>query len=152
MDRVRPECPGTAGGPVPAPDSGGRPGRAAVRRGAQGGYGGESPGRGNATLAGWLDFAFDQDGGGGLGVAIERRWTAAHSDVGYDVTRYYDAGDWLQVLNLWGKTVTVNEPQTLVVYLIVHAPLDLRPPTVIAPAEKLWNNLRARAFPVPIVP
>jgi hypothetical protein len=117
------------------------------------GYGGAAPGPENAALAGWFDFAFDQAGGGGLGVAIERRWTAAHSEVGYDVTRYYDAGDWLQVLNLWGKTaVTVREPQTQVVYLIAHAPLDLRSPTVIAPAQSLWGTLRTPAFPVPSVP
>jgi hypothetical protein len=116
------------------------------------GYGGEAPGPENATRTGWLDTAFDRDGGGGLGVVVERRWAAAHSDVGYDVTRYYDGGDWIQVLNLWGKELTVCEPQTQVVYLIVHDPIDLRSPAIVAPAEKLWRNLRAPAFPVVMVP
>ena len=41
---------------------------------------------------------------------------------------------------------------TQVLFLIVHAPLDLRLATVIAPAEKLWHNLRTPAMPVASVP
>lgn len=109
------------------------------------GYLGSGPGPGNARLAGWFDCAFTREGGGGLGVAIERRWEAAHSDVGYDVTRYYDGADRLSVLNLWGKALTVSAPQTQIVYLLPHGPLALDEPAVAGPAQRLWNHLQTPA-------
>jgi hypothetical protein len=109
------------------------------------GYLGASPSPDNARLAGWFDCAFAQDGGGGLGVALERRWEAAHSDVGYDVTRYYDGSDGLSVLNLWGKELAVRAPQTQIVYLLPHGPLALDQPTVVGPAQRLWIHLQTRA-------
>lgn len=105
------------------------------------GYLGSGPSPDNARLAGWFDCAFTQDGGGGLGVVIQRRWEAAHSDVGYDVTRYYDGGDWLSVLNLWGQKLVVSTPQTQIVYLLPHEPLALDQPAVVGPAQRLWNHL-----------
>lgn len=114
------------------------------------GYLGDGPGPTNADRAGWFDMAFDRDGGGGLGVAIARRWTMARSDVGYDVTRYYDAGDYLQVMNLWGKPFALAVPQTQVLYLVVHGPLDLKSATAIAPAEQLWRSLHAPAQAVAV--
>lgn len=111
------------------------------------GYGGAGPGPRNARLAGWFDCAFTSDGGGGLGVAIERRWEAARSDVGYDVTRYYDGGDSLGVMNLWGKALTVSTPQTQVVYLVVHGPLPLDREGVAAPAQQLWQHVHSPAQP-----
>jgi hypothetical protein len=116
------------------------------------GYLGSSPGPDNARLAGWFDFAFTRDGGGGLGVAIERRWEAAHSDVGYDMTRYYDGSDGLSVMNLWGKELWVNEPQTQIVYLLPHGPLALDQPTVVGPAQRLWNHVQSRARPAIVAP
>jgi hypothetical protein len=116
------------------------------------GYLGSGPGPDNARLAGWFDCAFTCDGGGGLGVAIERRWEAAHSDVGYDVTRYYDGSDGLSVLNLWGKELAVSTPQTQIVYLLPHGPLPLDQPTVVGPAQRLWNHLQTRARAAVVAP
>jgi hypothetical protein len=112
------------------------------------GYLGASPAPEHARLAGWFDCAFTQDGGGGLGVVIERRWEAAFSDVGYDVTRYYDGADGISVLNLWGQGLTVTAPQTQVVYLLPHGPLDLDQPRVTGPAQRLWTSLHHPAVPV----
>jgi hypothetical protein len=109
------------------------------------GYMGDGPRPENARLAGWFDCAFD---GGGLGVVIERRWEAAHSDVGYDVTRYYDGGDWISVLNLWGKGLTVKAPQTMILYLLPHGPMELDNPQVTPPAQALWENVHHRAAAV----
>ncbi len=105
------------------------------------GYLGGAPGPDNADKAGWFDCSWTRDGGGGLGVAIERRWEAAHSDVSYDVTRYYDGGDSIQVMNLWGKGLSVSRPQSQIVYLLPHAPLALENPTVVPPAQALWDSL-----------
>ncbi len=109
------------------------------------GYLGSGPSPDNARLAGWFDCAFTQDGGGGLGVVIQRRWEAAHSDVGYDVTRYYDGGDWLSVLNLWGQKLAVSTPQTQIVYLLPHGPLALDRAAVVSPAQRLWNHLHSQS-------
>jgi len=116
------------------------------------GYLGSGPSPDNARLAGWFDCAFTRDGGGGLGVVIERRWEAAHSDVGYDVTRYYDGGDWLSVLNLWGKELSVSTPQTQIVYLLPHGPLALDQAAVVGPAQRLWNQLQMRAHAALLAP
>lgn len=116
------------------------------------GYLGESPSAYGADKAGWFDFSFTSDGGGGLGVAIERRWEAAKSEVGYDVTRYYDGGDSLEVRNLWGSELSVGTPQTQVIYLVVHEPLALDQAGVIAPAQRLWDNLHQRAQAVLTTP
>ncbi len=116
------------------------------------GYLGETPNAYGADKAGWFDFAFTRDGGGGLGVAIERRWEAAKSEVGYDVTRYYDGADSLEVRNLWGSELNVATPQTQVIYLVVHEPVALDQPGVVAPAQRLWDNLHQRAQPVLTTP
>lgn len=116
------------------------------------GYLGEAPSAYSADKAGWFDFSFRRDGGGGLGVAIERRWEAAHSEVGYDVTRYYDGGDSLEVRNLWGSELSIATPQTQIIYLVVHEPLALDQPEVIAPAQRLWDNLHHRAQTVLAAP
>ena len=111
------------------------------------GYLGEAPGAGNADKAGWFDFCTPQ--GAGLGVAIGRRWSAAHSDVSYDVTRYYDGGDWIQVMNLWGKELSIGEPQSQILYLVPHAPVDLRDAGVTPPAQALWESVHHPATVVP---
>lgn len=107
------------------------------------GYLGEHPTPYTADRCGWIDFSFREDVQAGMGVAIERRWQAAKSKV-YDVTRFYDASDYIQILNLWQAEVTITDPQTQIIYLLPHRFLDLTDETVIPPAQTLWDNLHNR--------
>jgi len=68
------------------------------------------------------------------------------------VTRYYDGGDWLSVLNLWGKELSVSTPQTQIVYLLPHGPLALDQAAVVGPAQRLWNHLQMRAHAALVAP
>ena len=61
----------------------------------------------------------------------------------YDVTRLYDASDWLEVLYLWGKEKTFVRPQISCVYLIPHRRLDFTDPAVIPPAQTVWQQIHA---------
>ena len=107
------------------------------------GYLGSRPSAENADKAGWLDMSYGApDADGGLGVAIGYRWP--DSDMrSYDVTRLYDASDWLEVLYLWGKEKTFSRPQASCVYLIPHRRLDFTDPAVIPPAQTLWKQIHA---------
>lgn len=109
------------------------------------GYGGEHPTPYTADKCGWLDFSFREDVQAGMGVAIERRWRAAKSKV-YDVTRFYDASDFIQILNLWQAEVTITEPQTQIVYLLPHRFIDFTDEAVTPPAQTLWENLHNRCM------
>ncbi len=105
------------------------------------GYLGSRPAADNAARAGWIDLSFGPPGSGaGLGVAIDYRWRDSESKT-YDVTRLYDAGDWLEVLYLWGKEKTFSRAQRSCIYLIPHEPLDLTDPAVLPPAMQLWRRL-----------
>ncbi len=110
------------------------------------GYLGESPSPYTADKCGWIDFSFREDLQAGMGVAIERRWEAARSKV-YDVTRFYDASDYIQIFNLWRAEVTIAEPQTQIVYLLPHRYLDMTDESVTPPAQTLWGNLHNRFMP-----
>ncbi len=106
------------------------------------GYLGAAPSPENARKAGWLETSFMSDGGGGLGVVIERRWEAAYSSVGYDVTRYYDGADRIEVRNLWGEKLIITKPQGQIVYLVPHGPVPLEDPHIVPPAQWLWHCTR----------
>lgn len=105
------------------------------------GYLGGAPRPGNAGRAGWVDFSYGSEGRpGGLGVAIEYRWR--DSDMkSYDVTRLYDAGDWLEVLYVWGKEAVFSRPQMSCVYLLPHKRMDFTDAATTPPAKMLWNQL-----------
>ncbi len=105
------------------------------------GYLGEAPGPYTADRAGWLDMSYGaEDCDGGLGVAIEYRWDDGHSRE-YDVTRLYDAADWLEVLHVWGEETTISRPQKSCIYLIPHRALPLAAEGTVAPAQALWSRL-----------
>lgn len=110
------------------------------------GYLGGRPSPENADRAGWIDFSYGDDTGG-LGVAIEYRWADAGMR-SYDVTRLYDASDWLEVLYLWGTEQAFTEPQTSCVWLIPHGPMDLLDEAVTPPAKVLWDHLHAEQIAV----
>ncbi len=61
----------------------------------------------------------------------------------YDVTRLYDARDWLEVLYLWGKEKTFTRPQRSCLYLIPHRRLDFTDESITPPAKALWDQLHA---------
>ena len=108
------------------------------------GYLGCGPRPENADRAGWIDFSYGaEDADGGLGVAIEYRWEDSASK-SYDVTRLYDANDWLEVLFLWGKEETFSRPQKSCVYLVPHRRMDFTDPSVPVPAQALWEQLHRR--------
>lgn len=105
------------------------------------GYLGEAPGPYSADRAGWIDFSYGApDADGGLGVAIEYRWEDAASKE-YDVTRLYDAADWLEVLHVWGAERTLSRPQRSCIYLVPHRSMPLSGADTVAPAQTLWNRL-----------
>lgn len=105
------------------------------------GYLGGSPGSENHDRAGWIDFSYGE-GSGGMGVAIEDRWRDAKSK-SYDVTRLYDAADWLEVLYVWGTETTIDRPQTSCVWLVPHGPTDLLHASAPSATEALWRHLHA---------
>ncbi len=107
------------------------------------GYLGGRPLPGNADKAGWIDFSYGADDfDAGLGVAIEYRWQDTDMK-SYDVTRLYDARDWLEVLYLWGKEKTFTRPQRSCLYLIPHRRLDFTDESITPPAKALWDQLHA---------
>ena len=107
------------------------------------GYLGERPRPDNADRAGWIDFSYGAENAeGGLGVTIEYRWEDSDAR-SYDVTRLYDASDWLEVPFLWGKEKTFTQPQRSCVWLIPHRRMDFTDEAVTPPAQALWNQLHA---------
>ena len=105
------------------------------------GYTGGAPGPENADRAGWIDFSYGDDSGG-MGVAIEDRWHDAKSR-SYDVTRLYDASDYIEVLYVWGTETQISEPQASCVWLVPHGPTDLAEGGVLSVTEALWRHLHA---------
>lgn len=93
--------------------------------------------------AGWLDFCWDAPYPVGMGVAIGRKWAKQASRADYDVTRLYDAADWIEIAHVWGRPVTVGEDWSRV-YLVPHGPvaLDRGEPAV---AEALYASVRSPA-------
>jgi len=94
------------------------------------GYLGERPGPDNADRAGWIDFSYGESGiDGGMGVIIDYRWPDSDSK-SYDVTRLYDARDWLEVLFLWGREKTFARPKEQ-----LHLPAPAPPPGLHRPGD-----------------
>jgi len=110
------------------------------------GYLGDAPSEGNAAKAGWLDFSWDQRWDAGLGVAIAERWRDARSKE-YDVTRFYDASDWIEVLHVWGVETTIDREQTSRVFLIPHGFIDMSK-VPVPPAEAVWEAVHQPPRPV----
>jgi len=107
------------------------------------GYLGGGPRPENADKAGWIDFSYGADDtDAGLGVVIDYRWQDSDTK-SYDVTRLYDANDWLEVLYLWGKEKTFDRPQRSCIYLIPHRRMDFIDEAVVPPAKALWDNIHA---------
>jgi hypothetical protein len=82
-----------------------------------------------------------------MGVAIEDRWRDAASK-SYDVTRLYDAADWLEVLYVWGTEATISRPQTSCVWLVPHGSMDLLHATEPSATQALWRHLNAEQLAV----
>ncbi len=108
------------------------------------GYLGDVPRPDNADRMGWLDFSYGPEGcNGGLGVAVEYRWEDSGTKE-YDVTRLYDAADWLEVLYQWGGEKTFRKPQKSCLWLIPHLSRDFSDEAVTPPAQALWRRLHAK--------
>ncbi len=104
------------------------------------GYLGGHPAEENSTLCGWFDFSCPEKIGGGLGVAIRKRWRDAASRT-YDVTRYYDAADRIDIYYVYNHPTLIGREQTSTVYLIPHAAMDLTDDDVVPPAKAVWEAL-----------
>jgi len=93
--------------------------------------------------AGWLDFCWDEPYPAGMGVAIGRKWAKQASRVDYDVTRLYDAADWIEIAYVWGQPIAVQEDWSRV-YLVPHGPgaLDKGQPS---PAQGLYERVHSPA-------
>lgn len=109
------------------------------------GYLGGSPAEENSTLCGWFDFSCPDQVGGGLGVAIRKRWRDAASRT-YDVTRYYDAADRINIYYVYDHSTLIGREQTSTIYLIPHEAMDLTDDRITPPAEAVWE-----AFHTPVL-
>ncbi|MBC7329787.1 hypothetical protein H5T88_05435 [bacterium] len=87
------------------------------------GYLGSSPSPDNRRKAGWFDFSWI-DPPIGLGIAIIERWIDSKSKT-YDVTRFYDGGDWIDIFYVFQTKSTLNRQQESKVYLLPHRFSDL---------------------------
>jgi len=94
-----------------------------------------------AEAGGWFDFAWDQVPHAGLGVALVRQWTRRASKVQYDVTRYYDAADRFEIVQVWHAPVQVQSEASRIL-LVPHAGIGLDGHT-LPPAAVLWERIRA---------
>jgi hypothetical protein len=107
------------------------------------GYLAAGPSERNAGLAGWLDFSWDAQSNAGLGVAIAERWRDA-TYKSYDVTRLYDASDWIEVSYVWGTNARIEREQTSRVFLVPHGHLDMQQ-TAVPPARAVWETVHEPA-------
>ncbi|MBM3474798.1 MAG: hypothetical protein FJX75_16155 [Armatimonadetes bacterium] len=102
------------------------------------GYLGGAPNERNARLAGWLDFSWDAQWKAGLGVAIVERWRDATFS-SYDVTRLYDASDWVEVSYVWGTEAKIEREQRSRVFLVPHPCIDMLQ-TAVPPTRSVWET------------
>lgn len=107
------------------------------------GYLGASPEPANHHRTGWFDFSWPAAENAGLGVALERRWQVAASGI-YDLTRYYDASDWIDLPMVFRTTVTVTEPQECLLWLLPHGYRDLAAPGARSSVGAFLDAIRAR--------
>ncbi|MGC9003775.1 MAG: hypothetical protein ACP5KZ_03610, partial [bacterium] len=87
------------------------------------GYLGASPSPTNNEKVGWFDFLWDEPPVG-LGIAVLKRWIDSKSRT-YDVTRYYDGGDWADIFYVFQTEAIIKRPQESVVLLMPHKFCDL---------------------------
>lgn len=92
------------------------------------GYLGNSPEPENSEKAGWFDFCWDKPAIG-LGIGIVKRWIDSKSRT-YDVTRFYDAGDWVDVFYVFQTKTKINRPQLSFLLLLPHKSADFEKETV----------------------
>lgn len=104
------------------------------------GYLGGRPAPENAKKAGWIDFSFAPKHNAGMGIAIAERWRDAKSKV-YDVTRLYDANDWIEVMYVWGTEHTITRPQRSRFFLAPHPLVQADGPKVTPPAQQMWETI-----------
>lgn len=104
-----------------------------------------SPGLGPeaAKRGGWFDFSWTAATPAGLGVVVAEQWETRASTAGYDVTRYYDAADWIEVAQVWGGKQTPLRQGKSRIFLVPHGYLDLSNDTTTPPAQALWERLHA---------
>ncbi|NOY79611.1 MAG: hypothetical protein GXP31_01270 [Kiritimatiellaeota bacterium] len=98
----------------------------------------------DAETGGWFDFSWDAAPRAGLGVAVARQWERRDSRVHYDVTRWYDAADRIEIIQVWNTDVTVGKGRSRV-FLLPHAGLDMGDAKTVSPARALWERLRRPA-------
>jgi hypothetical protein len=93
-----------------------------------------------ADKGGWFDFCWEKEAAG-LGVVLARQWRTRASKAGYDVTRYYDAHDWIEVVQIWQHPTAIQQ-ETSRIFLIPHGPAELLNPNAWSPAQALWERIR----------
>jgi hypothetical protein len=87
------------------------------------GYLGSSPSPDNCGKVGWFDFSWGNPPIG-LGIAIIERWIDSKSRT-YDVTRYYDGGDWVDIFYIFQTKALINRQQESKIFLFPHRFYDL---------------------------
>ncbi len=87
------------------------------------GYLGSSPAPDNSRKVGWLDFCWDKPPLG-LGIGVVKRWIDSRSRT-YDVTRFYDGGDWVDIFYVFQTSTQINRPQESFILLLPHKSCDL---------------------------
>ncbi len=98
----------------------------------------------SAQKGGWFDFAWNPPYAAGLGVVIARQWRRRASKVGYDVTRWYDASDWLEIIQVWNRPISTRG-ETSRIFLLPHGYADFTNPKTVSAAAALWQRLHAPA-------
>lgn len=111
------------------------------------GYLGDEPAPSNCDKTGWFDFSWGKGLNAGLGIAVVKRWVDSKSST-YDVTRYYDAADRVDIYYVYGSQCTIQRPQESLVVLLPHAGRDLSQPDAIAPIQPVLWVYRNRPSPV----
>jgi hypothetical protein len=106
------------------------------------GYLGEAPSPYTAKRCGWLDMSYDQQWNAGLGVAVVERWEDAASKAGYDLTRLYDASDWIEVPHIWNIATKISREQRSRIFLLPHGYIDMTADGNVPPAEEAWEAVR----------
>jgi hypothetical protein len=111
------------------------------------GYLGGRPTEDNGHKAGWLDFSWDERWNAGLGVAIAERWRDA-SFRSYDVTRLYDASDWLEITYVWGTDAVFEREQRCRHFLVPHGAATMADDSAVPPAQAVWETVQRPPCPV----
>lgn len=110
------------------------------------GYLGNSPEPENSDKAGWFDFCWDGPDIG-LGIGIVRRWIDSKSRT-YDVTRFYDAGDWVDVFYVFQTSTLISRSQRSFLIILPHKSIDLEKDTV--PIKQYYDAEKTPLKPVPL--